>query len=281
MSKSSLLFQVVLALQSTITISQHVCAFQAVSPLVPRWRSHVAGAIPSFAHGIKPTSLRVGASLPFGSLAQVDSNQLVNLGPVLLGAFFLIGYHVHLFQKEKSGRRTWRISQADTREEWSKYVRSTQQWLYAIQTLRNAITAQTFLATTVLSLLTVIGGRLWELVRKMSPSQDGRRILVTQFVVVASCMLASAYQFLQAARLMTHAGFMFPVDPSKTNVDKIMRQSENAQWTGLRFLYSSVGVIVWIVGGPKASFVSSCLLALFFRKIDQVPEELYSEVYHP
>lgn len=252
-----------------------VDGFQSVLPLL-RQKPPVDSRI-HFESG-KRSSLGMVSSLPLSALQPLDTKQVVDVAAVVLGAFFLLGYHVHLYRKERAGKRTWRSSQADTREKWSQYVRMSEQWLYAIQTLRNAITAQTFLATTVLSLLTVIGGRLWELVRNMSAAQGGgKRIIVTQFVVVASCMLASAYQFLQSARLMTHAGFMFPVDAAKTKVDKIMRQSENAQWTGLRFLYVSVGVIVWVVGGAKAFFISSFLLAMFFRKIDQSPEEIVDD----
>jgi uncharacterized membrane protein len=255
-----------------------VSAFQAVHPLLHR-KPHVDSIIHTNLDCRSGSNSRLGMALSFPpiSLQTLNANQVVDVTAVLVGAFFLIGYHLHLYGHEKSGKRTWRSSQADTREKWSKYVRENELWLYAIQTLRNAITAQTFLATTVLSLLTVIGGRLWELIRNMSAVEDGKRIIVTQFVVVAGCMLASAFQFLQSARLMTHAGFMFPVHPEKTSVDKIMRQSENAQWSGLRFLYTSVGVIVWVVGGPKAFFISSILLALFFRKIDLVPEGIVDD----
>ena len=199
-------------------------------------------------------------------------NHALDVAGVFGGVFFLLSYHLKLHYKEKQGKRTWRSSQADTREQWSQYVRQNEQWLYAIQTLRNAITAQTFLSTTVLSLLTVIGGRLWDIIRNLGEGGDNRRYLIAQFVMVAACMLTSAYQFLQSARFMTHAGFMFPVQPKKTKVDNIMRKSQNAQWLGLRFLYISVGMIAWVVGGPKVFFFSSLLLSLFFRKIDRVPE---------
>ena len=199
------------------------------------------------------------------------------------GYAILLAYHIRLYWKEKQGERTWRSSQADTRERWSQFVRKTEGWLYAIQTLRNAITAQTFLATTVLSLLTVITGRLWEIIRNMATTTTtandlslamNRKYLVTQFVMVAACMLTSAYHFLQSARLMTHAGFMFPVQPQKTMVDRIMRKSQNAQWLGLRWLYLSAAMIAWVVGGPLVFWIASVMLSIFFSKIDKVPQEI-------
>mmetsp|Transcript_18460 Transcript_18460/g.42260 ORF Transcript_18460/g.42260 Transcript_18460/m.42260 type:complete len:317 (-) Transcript_18460:99-1049(-) len=192
----------------------------------------------------------------------------------------LCGYHLRLVMRERSGDKTWRTVQADIRERWSQYVRKTEGWLYAIQTMRNAITSMTFLSTTVLSLLTVITGRFWEVMRTVDPicKNGQRRILVLQFISIATCMVTSAYSFLQSARLMTHAGFMFPVEKrGSTKVDRVMRKSQNAQWTGLRLLYISMGLISWVIGGSKVFLVSSVLLCLFFEKIDKVPEGLNSD----
>ena len=105
---------------------------------------------------------------------------------------------------------TWRKYQADIRESWARHVRESEGWLYAIQSLRNAITAQTFLASTVLSLLTLITGRIWDLLRKIPASQTWeRRQMTVQLGAIAGTMLFSAYQFLQGVRLMVR---MLPVD---------------------------------------------------------------------
>ena len=203
----------------------------------------------------------IASSIP--SITQVNVNTIGVTAAVLL----LSSYHTNLYRKEKAGQPTWRSTQAGTREAWSRYVRSEEAWLYAIQTLRNAITAQTFLATTVLSLLTVISGRLW----KIQNSTTQTTTSTIQFALVAAMMLSSAYQFLQSARLMTHAGFMFPVTKNTTEVDRIMRRSQHSQWMGLRCLYVAAGLLSWIVGGPKVFLFASVLLTIFFRKIDQVP----------
>ena len=144
-----------------------------------------------------------------------------------------------------------------------------------VQTLRNAITAQTFLASTVLSLLTLITGRIWDILRHTTSLAE-RRILTLQLVSIASTMLLSGYNFLQGVRLMTHAGFMFPVSKG-TKVDKIMRQSQNCQWLGLRWMYVSLGPIVWTVGGSKAFLGVSLILLILFTEKDKKPEGL--EVY--
>jgi len=191
-----------------------------------------------------------------------DSTKIVGI----IGSLILVGYNLSSWKKERQGIRIWRSAQADIREQWSKYVRQNEQWLYAIQTLRNAITAQTFLATTVLSLLTVIAGRLSSY---SSSHQQQHRFLVAQLTMQTLNMLTFAYRFLQAARVTTHAGFMFPVFPNTTKVDRNMRKSEHSQWMGLRWLYLSVANLFFVVGGHKV-----LLLVKFFQKIDQVPEEI-------
>ena len=206
-----------------------------------------------------------------------NTSSMLNLGSLLM----LASYHLMLCKREISAEDdpknriiTWRLYQAETREKWANHVRDTEGWLYAIQTLRNAITAQTFLASTVLSLLTLITGRLWDILR-ITTDDSEKRLLIMQTLSIAMTMLSSAYQFLQGVRLMTHVGFMFPVvkkDDSK--VDKLMRKTQNCQWLGLRWLYISVAPISWVIGGSRAFFATSTMLVLFFNMIDKVPQGL-------
>jgi len=58
----------------------------------------------------------------------------------------------------------------------------------------------------VLSLLTLITGRIWDILRNETDVWQ-RRLLTVQLANIYIFMLLSAYQFLQGVRLMTHAGF--------------------------------------------------------------------------
>lgn len=207
---------------------------------------------------------------------------------ILSSILILSTYHINLMRTEfrnesdKSNKanvvKTWRQYQADTREDWARHVRKTEGWLYAIQTLRNAITSMQFLATTVLSLLTLITGRMWDILRSTTNKFD-RRLLTIQIASIALTMLFSAFQFMQAVRLMTHAGFMFPVKQNSTKVDNIMRQTQNCQWLGLRWMYTSLAPISWAVGGSRALFATSISLLIFFRRIDRQPESLENDEF--
>ena len=196
----------------------------------------------------------------------------MNVALISSSIAILSGYHIDLFRTEKnSDIKTWRQYQADTREDWARHVRETEGWLYAIQSMRNAMVAQQFLATTVLSLLTLITGKMWDILRAASNRWE-RRLLTVQLASISMTMLFSAYYFIQGVRLMTHAGFMFPVKTCEDKVDNMMRKTENSQWLGLRWMYMSLAPIAWVVGGSRAFFAMACLLFQFFRKIDRQPE---------
>jgi uncharacterized membrane protein len=246
-------------------------------------QSNIALSQRKYLHNSKiaaTTALKAVPSPP-EAVATLSKNVIsvrMQLFLIISSVFMLSWYHISLMMKERSStKKTWRQYQADAREDWSQHVRKTQAWLYAIQTLRNAITAQTFLATTTLSLLTLITGKLWDVLRNLGRGTD-RRMLTVQLISVALCMLSSAYYFLQGVRLMTHAGFMFPVSEG-TKVDNLMRKSESCQWLGLRWMYISLGPIAWSVGGSRALFVVSWALLIFFRQIDRQPEGMELEEF--
>lgn len=173
------------------------------------------------------------ASVPTGSmLASVPTaaalfcaRPSLRLAAVCAGASLHVVYHVQLGRREKEGVPSWRTEQALTRVRWAGFVLDTKGWLYAVQTLRNAITANTFLASTQISLFTLIIGFLWQssqspgalaarvaaqeassVMLAWAPAQVALVRLFAQFGTVATFLLCSAYQFLQSARLMTHAG---------------------------------------------------------------------------
>jgi len=203
-----------------------------------------------------------------------------------------VGVHLNylgqLKRKEAAGVPIWSSTQAATRVAWAQHVFATSGWLYAIQTLRNAITANTFLASTMVSLFTFITGFLYQVLIK-----DFQWRVLLQFSSVAALLLCSAYEFLQSARLMTHAGFMFPVaaddcapsdgagqlaslGPRPTRltqlaVEKVMYKSEITQWAGLRFLYLAVNASAWILGGEWVFCLACLLMTRFFVALDRPP----------
>ena len=168
-------------------------------------------------------------------------------------------YHYKL--KKKPPEETWKGSQAEIRSKWAKHVFDNKEWLYAIQTLRNAITSNTFYASTVLSLFALGAGRAFQAVQTMRTIHDPKSHFMRgsfeslqgyRVAALLLLLLGSAYKFAQAARTMTHAGFMFPTAPLPL-LQKMMRKSENSQWGGLRYLYLSMGGVVWVIWGGESA----------------------------
>eukprot|EP00965_Chrysotila_dentata_P145030 4789081-Pleurochrysis_carterae.AAC.6 len=105
---------------------------------------------------------RMSVSTVFLSSAHILSQKLLactdtglsRAAAVACGVGLLVRYHVVLLRGEERNL-TWRSVLAETRRQWAEHVRRTQGYLYAVQTLRNAITANTFWASTMLSLFTL------------------------------------------------------------------------------------------------------------------------------
>ena len=180
---------------------------------------------------------------------------------LLAGGANLIHYHRSMEKREQNGEATWRSSLAEARRRWARHVFDDEGWLYAIQTLRNAITANTFLASTVLSLFSLAAGYLLQQSRAL-PRDVAHLGMLLPMAPILTLLLLSAFNFSQSARVMTHAGFMFPVASdapketstavsyssspasvvardviTKEGVESLMVKSEYQQWRGLRFLY--------------------------------------------
>ena len=58
-------------------------------------------------------------------------------GAVAAGAAVHASYQLDLRRREREGQPLWKSTLAATRRQWSVFVRDTEGWLYAIQTLRN------------------------------------------------------------------------------------------------------------------------------------------------
>ena len=189
---------------------------------------------------------------------------------VSLGIANLARYHVSLRAREQAGVPSWRSAQGLTRVKWTRHVFETEGWLYAIQSLRNAITANTFLASTVLTLFGLSIGSLW----KQKPSNLDVRA-TAQLVSAAGGLICSAYSFSQSARLMVHAGFMFPVAATEPEeraaVERIMVRSHLLQWGGWRWLYLSAWTATWVLGGEVAACAASFALTAFLASEDRKP----------
>mmetsp|Transcript_68383 Transcript_68383/g.154683 ORF Transcript_68383/g.154683 Transcript_68383/m.154683 type:complete len:251 (-) Transcript_68383:369-1121(-) len=241
MAKSIGMRLVLVSLTTSMTMSP-VSALSIIAPLVP-------------------------PSVPLGPITKVAMVKTARASAVIGGGVNLFLYHRNLAVKEEKGIKTWRKTLGDARRAWAQHVFEEKAWLYAIQALRNAITANTCLASLVLSLFTLLVGFVL----------SNRHYLV-EFSPVVFLLLASAYKFSQSARIMNHAGFLFPVGSSedgalisKGSVETLMMKSEYQQWLGLRYLYTATAFLLWPLVGEWAFLIGTFVFNKFFSVIDRPP----------
>ena len=111
------------------TLLASTCALRP--PVAPRHRGVARTAL--------PLASVARTALPLAS---------VDLACAAAGAANLALYQQRLDQREQAGEPSWRRTQGEARREWCRHVYATEGWLYAVQTLRNGITTNTFLAST-------------------------------------------------------------------------------------------------------------------------------------
>ena len=149
-----------------------------------------------------PPVARGAAALQWRTAAR---NPAVRYAAGGVGVGNILKYHLALRRREARGAASWKSTQGLVRAKWVRHVFAAEAWLYAVQCLRNGITANTFLATTVLTLFTLSCGSLLRTGLESGPF--GVKA-VAQIGSLGALLLCSAYSFSQSARLMNHAGFM-------------------------------------------------------------------------
>ncbi|KAI4319215.1 hypothetical protein MLD38_032842 [Melastoma candidum] len=195
---------------------------------------------------------------------------LVPLGLSLLGI-----YHLWLiFQILRHPRRTTIGLNAESRRQWVLSLMSDplKNGVLAVQTIRNNIMASTLLATTAITLSSLIG------VFVSSSSDPGKSVarLVygnkssllwsVKYFSILVCFLVAFLCNVQSIRYYAHASFLttLPTAVGKESLDYAARSLNRGSyfWSlGLRAFYVSFPLFLWIFG-PIPMLVC-CFLMVF------------------
>ena len=146
-----------------------------------------------------------------------------------------------------------------------------------VQTIRNSIMASTLLATTAITLSSLIG----VFVSSTSNSDSSASQIVygnkssiihsIKYFSILLCFLVAFLCFVQSIRYYAHCSFLVTVPISKGKKDSIEYASRNLNrgsffWSlGLRAFYLSFPLFLWIFG-PIPMFTCCCIMSflLFF-----------------
>lgn len=202
---------------------------------------------------------------------------LVPLGLLLFGI-----YHAWLFFTIRwNPRRTVIGLNAESRQQWvfSMMDDPLKNGVLTVQTIRNNIMASTLLATTAITLSSLIG----VFVSSSSKSGDKASQLVygnktltlssIKYFCILLCFLVAFLCNVQSIRYYAHVSFLATVPTWRGRKDSIEYVARNLNrgshfWSlGLRAFYLSFPLFLWIFG-PIPMFVCSIVMAFILYFLD-------------
>ncbi|KAL3529231.1 hypothetical protein ACH5RR_008553 [Cinchona calisaya] len=199
---------------------------------------------------------------------------------VPLGLFIFLLYHVWLlFTIIYYPSRTVVGLNAESRRNWVFSMMSDplKNGVLAVQTIRNNIMASTLLATTAITLSSLIS----VFVSNASNSSSSKLVYGSKTSFVSSikyfsillCFLVAFLCNIQSIRYYAHVSFLATVPAFKDRNDCMEYVARNLNrgsffWSlGLRAFYLSFPLFLWIFG-PIPMFVCCCLMSFVLYFLD-------------
>ncbi|KAK4426709.1 hypothetical protein Salat_1439600 [Sesamum alatum] len=211
---------------------------------------------------------------------------------VPLGMGMLLAYHFWLlYTITRNPRRTVIGLNAESRRLWvfSLMADPLRNGVLAIQTIRNNIMASTLLATTAITLSSLISVYVSNKSSSTSLDMqgDGNRISVlpsVKFFAILICFMVAFLCNLLSIRYYAHGSFLVTVPAFRDRKDAIEYVAVNLNrggffWSlGLRAFYLSVPLFLWVFG-PVAMFLCCCVMSCILYFLDTTTSftrDLYS-----
>lgn len=199
-----------------------------------------------------------------------------------LGLFVFGLYHVWLlFTLLYNPRRTVIALNAESRHQWVLSIMTDplKNGVLAVQTIRNNIMASTLLATTAITLSSLISVFVSSTSNSSNISSQllyGNKTSIVSSVKYFSILLCFLVAFLcnvQSIRYYAHVSFLATVPTWKDNKQSIEYVARNLNrgsffWSlGLRAFYLSFPLFFWIFG-PIPMFVCCCIMSCILYFLD-------------
>ncbi|KAG5229874.1 hypothetical protein OIU76_021766 [Salix suchowensis] len=170
---------------------------------------------------------------------------------------------------------------SETRLQWVHAIMTDpmKNGVLAVQTIRNNIMASTLLATTAITLSSLIGVFVSSTSNSDSSASQivyGNKSSIMQSIKYFSillCFLVAFLCFVQSIRYYAHCSFLVTVPISKGKKDSIEYASRNLNrgsffWSlGLRAFYLSFPLFLWIFG-PIPMFACCCIMSFLLYFLD-------------
>ncbi|KAL0423740.1 UNVERIFIED_CONTAM: hypothetical protein Sradi_0908800 [Sesamum radiatum] len=209
---------------------------------------------------------------------------------VPLGMGMLLAYHFWLlYTIIRNPRRTVIGLNAESRRAWVFCLMADplKNGVLAIQTIRNNIMASTLLATTAITLSSLISVYVSNKSSSTSSDVHGNRVSVlpsVKFFAILICFMVAFLCNLLSIRYYAHGSFLVTVPAFRDRKDAIAYVATNLNrggffWSlGLRAFYLSVPLFLWVFG-PVAMFLCCCVMTCILYFLDTTTSftrDLYS-----
>ncbi|CAJ2675983.1 uncharacterized protein LOC123918397 [Trifolium pratense] len=179
---------------------------------------------------------------------------------------------------------------AQTRYQWILFMMSDplKNGVLAVQTIRNNIMASTLLATTAITLSSLIG--VFASNESETKLVYGNKSSINSSIKRLSMSLCFLVAFLcnmQSIRYYAHVSFLITTPALKGKKDfieyvaKTLNRGSYSWSLGLRAFYLSIPLVLWIYG-PIPMFVCSCFTSFLLYFLDtttQITREIHTKSF--
>ncbi|WJX54438.1 hypothetical protein P8452_40321 [Trifolium repens] len=210
---------------------------------------------------------------------------------VPVGMMVLLSYHAWLlYTIICHPSRTVIGLNAQTRYQWILFMMSDplKNGVLAVQTIRNNIMASTLLATTAITLSSLIGVFASnESETKLVYGNKSSLNSLIKRLSMSLCFLVAFLCNMQSIRYYAHVSFLITTPALKGKKDfieyvaKTLNRGSYSWSLGLRAFYLSIPLVLWIYG-PIPMFVCSCFTSFLLYFLDtttQITRDLHTKSF--
>ncbi|MBI5815067.1 MAG: DUF599 domain-containing protein [Nitrospinae bacterium] len=202
-----------------------------------------------------------------------------------MSSVLLAAYHVYLrIRIAKDPGYTIQSVNFKARALWvERIMKSGEDGVLAVQTLRNSTMAATLMASTsvilVIGVLTLSGqgdklGATWHV---LNPGDISAEIWLLKLIMVLLCFFTAFFSFSLSVRMFNHVGYLINVPLSMGQslisaeyVAVYLNQAGKYYSVGMRAFYFSVPLIFWLFG-PQFMLSATIALIVALYRIDRAP----------
>lgn len=211
----------------------------------------------------------------------MDEHVLELIAIIALSIIFVL-YHVILFSRILRCPTSTSSGQNNLiRHAWIKVVLDERKDILAIQALRNVMMSSSLLATTALTLSSIIAaffiksGDETSKISEMGQHLSEHFTVENKLFIMIVLFMLSFFSYMQSVRINSHVGFMFgiPSDGSPTDrpdfltheyISKCMFRANLYHTIGTRLFYAAFMTVIWLFGPVLATIASVFLLIILF-----------------